>query len=289
MGSCKIGSSHLFLLNNDMSRQYKSIQWVVQQNLTNLNDLDALQSACQDIGVKYLPVNIIPFTTGLPFFNRDLKSIFYGSTTFNSLVAADDTINKGLFYHAAAFSMDNYFAKWGKHMLNFGAFVTSFDELMLQPYKNDTLLFIRPDDDTKSFSGEVKKFAAIREWYDKLEMSGSANLSMHSKIVVSEPYNIQYEWRLWIVNKKVITASKYRECFKLMKERNCPADVVLFAEDRCREYTPHDVFVMDVCLCGDQYYIVECGCMNGAGFYNADIHKIVTSVSAWFADRQVPQ
>jgi hypothetical protein len=30
--------------------------------------------------------------------------------------------------------------------------------------------------------------------------------------------------------------------------------------------TMHDVLVMDVCLSGDEYYIVECGGMNGAGF-----------------------
>ncbi len=156
---------------------------------------------------------------------------------------------------------------------------------MTQDYDADKLFFIRPDDDTKSFSGEVKQFAEIRDWYDKIKMFGNTNLSMHSRIVVSEPYNIQYEWRLWVVNKKVIAASKYREYFKLVKEQNCPAEVILFAEERCREYTPHDVFVMDVCLCGDQYYIVECGCMNGAGFYKAAIHKIISSVSEWFANR----
>lgn len=44
----------------------------------------------------------------------------------------------------------------------------------------------------------------------------------------------------------------------------------------------HDVFVMDICLCGDAYYIVECGAMNGAGFYKANIESIVQHVSAYF-------
>lgn len=99
---------------------------------------------------------------------------------------------------------------------------------------------------------------------------------------MSEPYNIHYEWRLWIVNKKVVAASKYREYFKLRKEEGCPADVVSFAEKRCQEYTPHKVFVMDICLCGDEYFIVECGCMNGAGFYKANIENIVSDVTDYF-------
>lgn len=60
--------------------------------------------------------------------------------------------------------------------------------------------------------------------------------------------------------------------------------VVSFAEARCREYTPHDVFVMDICLSGDHYYIIECGCMNGAGFYKADIGEIVKPVSRYFEE-----
>ena len=40
---------------------------------------------------------------------------------------------------------------------------------------------------------------------------------------------------------------------------------------------------MDVCLCGDDYFIVECGCMNGAGFYNAKIENIIADVTQYFA------
>lgn len=122
----------------------------------------------------------------------------------------------------------------------------------------------------------------IKEWYNKLSSVADSNLSLENRIVVSEPYNIQTEWRLWIVEKRVVAASKYCERFRLQKEEGCPAEVVSFAEQRCREYTPHDVFVMDVCLSGEEYYIVECGCMNGAGFYKGNIEQIVKAVSGYF-------
>jgi len=44
--------------------------------------------------------------------------------------------------------------------------------------------------------------------------------------------------------------SKYRHYFKLKKEEGCPDSVVAFAQARCEKYTPHDVFVMDICLWG---------------------------------------
>ncbi|WP_212006520.1 ATP-grasp domain-containing protein [Chitinophaga sp. HK235] len=165
-----------------MQSSFKNIQWVVQQNLTNQEDLKMLKDSCEKTGVKYQEVFVIPFSDALPSFDTD-----------------------------------------------------------------------------------------------------PVNISAKSRVLVSEPYNIAYEWRLWIVNKKVITASQYRKYFQLNKKPGCPAAVIEFAEARCQEYTPNDIFVMDVCLCGDEYFIVECGCMNSAGFYKGDIERIVKEVTTFFA------
>lgn len=267
-----------------MSSLYPGIQWVVQRNLTSKTDLESLQLSCEAAGVSFQGIDIIPFSSSLPVFDSSHRSIFYGSTTLCSLVAADKQLQPGLFFDEARFSIENYFNKWGKHMLNYGAEVTTFAALMSREEAPDQLFFIRPDDDSKSFSGETKSFAAIKTWYDQLKMVENTNLTPDTPIVVSAPYNIQYEWRLWIVNGKVITASKYRTYFKLTKEAGCPPEVIAFAESRCLEYSPHAVFVMDICLCGDDFYIVECGCMNAAGFYKADVGAIVAAVSAWFVN-----
>lgn len=266
-----------------MKTAYANIQWVIQRNLTNTEDLQALKQGCENIGVSYIEFDIIPFTDQLPDFDKSKQSIFYGSTTMGQLVYRDNSINKGFFFDNESFSIENYLVKWGSHMLNYGAQVTSFNDLMSSTYELDKLLFIRPDDDSKSFSGEVKKFGEIKSWYERLKMFDNTSLSLDSKIVVSEPYQLRYEWRLWIVNKQVVAASKYREDFKLKKERGCPAEVIQFAEQRCHEYTPHDVFVMDICETGNDYYIVECGCLNSAGFYQADIGAIVSSVTEYFS------
>ncbi|XZF16425.1 ATP-grasp domain-containing protein [Chitinophagaceae bacterium MMS25-I14] len=260
-----------------------NVQWVVQSNLTALASLEALRLACEGCGIKFLALEVIPFTDRLPDFDRSLPSIVYGTTTFNELAGRDAELSKGLFFDAETFSIENYFAKWGRHMLNYGATVTTFNKLMTaRDYSPDKLFFIRPDDDSKSFAGEVKRFDEIEAWFNQLRITGSTQLWPDSKIIVSEPYNIHFEWRLWIVNKKVIAASLYREYFRLKKAEGCPESVIAFAEERCREYTPHDVFVMDVCLCGDEYYIVECNCVNGAGFYAACIRDVVCSVTDYF-------
>jgi hypothetical protein len=168
-------------------------------------------------------------------------------------------------------------------MLNYGARLMTLEELVQEDIDDNKLLFIRPDHDNKSFAGEVKRFAELKKWFTELADADRTDLSHHEKLVVAEPWNIRCEWRCWIVNKKVVAASKYRENFRMKKEAGCPPEVIAFAERRCDEYTPHAVFVMDICLCGDEYYIVECGSMNAAGFYNADIRPIVAAVTAYFA------
>ena len=263
--------------------KYKGIQWVVQRNLTSQADFDGMKNACEKIGIPFIGLNIIPFTSDLPPFDRSRKSIIYGSTTFNALAYENESLREGLFFDEHSFSIENYIGKWGRYMLNYEASISTFRELMEnRQFSDDKLLFIRPNDDSKSFAGEMKRFDEIQGWFNQLAEVENSNLSPESKVVISEPYNIQFEWRLWIVNKKVVAASKYREYFKLRKEEGCPAAVVDFAEARCLEYIPHNVFVMDICLCGDEYYIVECGCMNGAGFYKADIESIVSNVSEYF-------
>jgi hypothetical protein len=263
--------------------KYNRIQWVVQRNLTSQADFEGIRNACEKIGIPFIGLDIIPFTPQLPEFDRSRKSIIYGSTTFNALAYEDVSLREGLFFDAQQFSIENYIDKWGHHMLNYEANISSFKELMeSKEIPHDKLLFIRPDDDSKSFAGEMKRFDEIKSWFNTLITVENSSLSADSRIVISEPYNIQFEWRLWIVNGRVVAASKYREYFKLRKEEGCPAAVRAFAEERCREYTPDDAFVMDVCLCGDEYYIVECGCLNGAGFYKANIDDIINNVSEYF-------
>lgn len=40
---------------------------------------------------------------------------------------------------------------------------------------------------------------------------------------------------------------------------------------------------MDIGQNGDDLYIIECGCMNSAGFYAADIDAIVNAVTEYVA------
>jgi hypothetical protein len=262
-----------------METYIPTVGWTVQQDLSHPQYEEKIKAACQVQQFGFQTLKVYPFDPVLPNMHMWKHNIFYGSVSFNNLVSTDTFLRKGVFFDPVTFSMKNYLRKWNDHMLSSEAKVTSFAELMSEQYPPDKLLFIRPDDDSKSFSGTTKSFHEISAWYEELKMYDNTNLTLDSPIIVGEPYSIAAEWRLWIVNKKVVASSRYRRYFKLDVDPNCPTEVISFAEQRCKEYVPHDIFVMDVCISGDQFYILECGCMNAAGLYAADVHAIVTAVT----------
>jgi ATP-grasp domain, R2K clade family 3 len=261
---------------------YNNVQWVVQKNLTSDNYLSKIKKSCVELGIDFLDLEIIPFSEKLPDFPKEKLSIFYGSTTVMNLVYEDKTLSKGLFFDKKAFTMENYFSKWQDKMLNYDAQIIAIKDINNLGFSKDKIVFIRPNDDSKSFSGNTLRFEEVSTWLNQNQFDETTDFNADSKIVIGEPYNLRYEWRLWIVDKKVVAASKYRENFKLKQELGCPIEVISFAEEQCQIYVPHDIFVMDIALCGDDYFIIECGCMNSAGFYHANIKDIVQHVTSYF-------
>jgi len=266
-----------------------NIRWVIQNNLISQPEFKLLKESCDKLGVEIEEIEVIPFSAELPEFTMDEKTnIYYGSTTLMYNIYHQLNNPTGLFFDEDAFSMENYINKWGKHMLNSDADITSFREVTQKQYPDDQIFFIRPDDDSKSFAGTTMTFKQIKDWGSNITLYDNVTLNEDTKILVSEPYNIKKEWRTYVVDGKVSTASRYRENFRLSKSgTDIPEDMIQFVEDRCKEYQPYGAFAMDIALCGDNYYIIECGCINSVGLYDSDVNKLVTDISKYVNKKSI--
>lgn len=259
----------------------REIRWVIQNNNIRENELGEIQKACEELNVEHQEVLVIPFSPDLPDFKQDHKTnIYYGSTTM--MYNVYHQLNKpiGLFFDEEAFSMENYMKVWKDYMLNSEGLITSFKDFSAQNHPDETEWFIRPDADDKSFAGTVMTFKEIKDWSNGFQKFDNVILTEDTKILVSTPYNISKEWRNYIVDGKVVATSTYRKDFRPYKSNtDVPAEMLTFVEDRCKEYMPHKNFVMDIALCGGDYYIIECGCINSVGFYAASIGDIVKALT----------
>lgn len=266
----------------------KKVRWVIQNNLIAENDLNQLQEACKEVGADVEEILVIPFSEELPEFTYNRRNVYYGSTTFMNNLYKELNGPRGLFYDDRKFRMTNYIQQWGEHMLNYGCDVTElYDIIHNTTWKDwvdskDEKIFMRPDGDGKEFDGQVGTFDELQGMLKRtLEYDGP--LSEESMILIGKAYNIHKEWRLYIVDGEIVTASRYRKDFKLSKDSlDIPEEMLTFAKERIKEYKPHDNFAMDICSTHDgTYYIIECGCLNSVGFYHADISKIVKAVTKW--------
>jgi hypothetical protein len=265
-----------------------TVRWVIQNNLSSeggdyrlsagRDAYHRIAAACDELGIEHEGIQVIPYSPTLPEFTKDGKTnIYYGATTLMSAIHRAG--EPGLFFNEN-FSMDNYLRRWGEHMLNSEARLTTFAEFTEEDHPDESLWFVRPDADDKSFNGDVREFRDIREWSTKFMKFDNVELNSGTRIIVAPPYNIRKEWRNYVVGGKVVASSLYRERFRLKKDgSDRPDDMVAFVEARCKEYAPHRIFAIDIALTGDQYYIIECGCLNSVGLYDANVLDIVRAVS----------
>jgi hypothetical protein len=265
-----------------------NVRWVVQANLLAEDDVALVKSACERIGAEFEPVQVVPFSDALPEFTLDDRvNIYYGSTTFIARVDEALKFPIGIFYCGTAFQMSNYIAQWGAHMLNADGRETTLRKFHKEEHSPDSMWFVRPNADDKSFAGEVMTFKEAQDWTEavilntQIEVDSGRWPALHedTSIMVGPAYHVKKEWRLYVVNGEVVASTQYRENHRLSKKRGAPQEVVEYVHARCKEHQLHKAFVMDIAMCGDQLFIIECGCINSAGFYHADVDAIVENIS----------
>lgn len=257
------------------------VRWIIQNNLISPRDLLAIKEACQKLNVDYEEVYVIPFSKDLPEFSQDEAiHIYYGATAF--IYEIYQRFKPfGIFFDYEKFCLEAAMKNWQEHMLNSEGKITTLQCFSTENHREDSKWFIRPNADDKSFAGEVIRFCDFKNWYQRLTTQ-NVTLNAQSKILVAPPYNIKKEWRNFVINGKVIASTLYRKNFQVnVSKDEAPSQVVDFVEERCREFVPHKLFAIDIALCGDEYYIIECNCLNSIGFYGADIFVIVKAITEY--------
>lgn len=254
-------------------------QWVVQQNLVNAIDYESLKAACLNNGSSFSSINIVPFSDEVPHFicNQKDPVIFYGSTTLIKNVNKQKRWKPGTWFDTENFRTSTWVQHYGKNMLNHDAEIMELREV--ESKVDLDLFFIKPDNDLKDFTGEILEKKDFSKWYSSISAGGFL-FDETIKVVVAPPKYMGKEWRLVLVDGKVVTGSLYKN--RSMRPKVCeqPENVVELAERMAAIWQPAPVFVMDICDHEDGPKIIELNCFNASGFYACDIDVIVKEVSA---------
>lgn len=264
----------------------KNVVWVVErEGVMESVNTERLRDALAMCKVPTVSVDPLYFTDDLPEVDGELPEgavlVYYGSTTLrDKLVAAG---RPGVFFDPVRFSFQALRDGYGEELLNHGSVVVTVGEFLAATQDDpDELLFIRPTEDSKTLTGGVH---TRREWVDAIQisMNNTHGPKFETPIQLGEPRNIEYEWRLFMVDGRVVASSRYRAYGYPNRSEEVPDRVVQYAEDMATKYQPAKVFVMDVCeLSVDgSLRVIETNCASCSGFYAADVREIVRGITQY--------
>jgi hypothetical protein len=252
--------------------------WAVQSNLVNEEDVKAMQRAVEARGKVCHLFKGIPFSDEIPDIPTDDQAVFYGGIHTVEKVRQSGKWSPAVFYEPEVFQYSEYERYYGEHLINHGCEFTTLGKLAAEKRPHDSLWFVRPVADDKSFPGDVFEFSTLMTWKSRLEPQ-NPYLSPETPIIVSEPVGISGEWRIFIVDGKFCSGSRYRTYMRWDRKGEVPKEVRDFSEAMAAIWSPSRIFVLDVAMSGGDCYVLEVGSFNSAGFYLSNVEKIVSDIT----------
>lgn len=248
--------------------------YIVQDNVFKEANYNNLVYALDRLKLPYEIVQVYPFIEELKF-DTDRTDIF----PFGSLKMA--RLSKLYGWTPGSQMNDNhdylvYKDYYKENLLNYDSKIIKFGDL---DFFNKEVFFARPTKDTKVFTGQEFDFGRWCEFRDNALTNGhSTLLDEDTDIQISSIKRIYKEIRLWIVKGVIVTASQYKLGSRVVLDSNVDREAYKYCEDMIKLFELNDAFVMDLALTEDGYKIVECGCINCAGFYAADMQKLLIAL-----------
>lgn len=247
------------------------------------NDFNAPQRivyVLEELGHPVTTFQYVPFG-GTDHSNMPTESpvVYYG--TWNALA---DLRDRGVelpqpfaWCDWGAFRCGSYYAHYGDLVVQRDVRFLKLSQLV-EAFGAHEALFVRPDDNEKSFVGQVVK-RGMREGFvrDLLERE---RCSLDLDVLVAAPRRIEREWRVVMVDGAAVSASQYKDQGGIEVLPGAPDEVLRFAERAAKVWSPHPVFVLDIGLVGPgEHGIVEIGPFNYAGMYLNDVRAVVRAIN----------
>ncbi len=257
------------------------MQWILQQ----FEDTEKLAEALDRLGIVYSWHKVVPFVGDLkpePVIENPDAVVMFGAYSLWRYAERHG-------YRPGVFKLRPFLHEvvWQRFMLN------GTDALLLTPADVPARLagqtrdwFVRPVDDSKELAGNVMTSADIVAMCETLLVLSedeipAGSLRHDTLLMLSEPVKVLREWRLWVVDQRVVTWSLYREAGRVVYREEIDDDVLAFAQrmvDINPGYAP--AYVLDVCRTADGLKLLETNCINAAGFYAADLFRLAASLDS---------
>ena len=257
------------------------MQWILQR----FEDSARLAEALDRFGKTYTWHKVVPFVGELdpePIVEDPDNVVLFGAYTLWRY--AD---RKG--YRPGVFKLSPFLHQtaWHPYLLNGPeALVLPLKDLPERLAGETRDWFLRPVDDAKQEPGNVRSSAEIVALAERVlaleeDEIPAGSLRHDTDLMLTQPVRILKEWRLWVVAGEIVTWSLYKEGSRVVYRPEIDPDALAFAR-RMVALNPDyaQAYVLDVCLTAAGLKLLETNCLNAAGFYAADLQKLVAAIEA---------
>jgi hypothetical protein len=271
------------------------INWIFEKNLfdeyeekfvniiNNNND-----SKCLLYDNDRLNSNFIPDIKA-KFKDSDIV-FFYGSLQLAQKFIKNTNYYPGCYLTIENYDCSKYYGYYGNDLLNNNYFLISLNDLKRRKneilnFFNSEKLFIRPNNGVKSFTGQIISKSNFDLNLNTL-MQSYGGLDNDLLVVLSDYKELKNEYRLVIVDNKIISGSLYldqynRESYKAYYDKLCLDEKVYeYAETLLSKYEPDRCYTMDICeTITGEYKLLEINSFCCASMYGNDLNKITKAIN----------
>jgi hypothetical protein len=240
--------------------------------------------------LSYEIIKVLPFTDEIEFKTEREDIFCFGGLKLARLSKKQNWYPGCVMTHNHNFNVyKNYYKE---NLLNYNSKIFKFSD----DFEWDGDFFVRPVLDSKVFTGKVFSPEDWRKERDRLlnnlkkdRENGliTTSLTEATEIQVTTVKCIEKEFRFWIVNGEIVTSSLYRTGCFINYSDVVDTEATEFCKQMMEVFQLAEAFVMDVCLTDGEWKIIECGCINCAGFYRANIPKLLMAVEDFYNENYI--
>lgn len=252
--------------------------YIIQENLFKEEGHNRLINTLEKFGLGYELVKVLPFIEEVEFNTKETNVFVFGSLKLARLA-------KNYNWTPGAVVTENHdYNVYSKHykenLLNYDSRVVRFGDDFEWIYDQH---FIRPCLDSKVFTGKVFNESEWPEFKERMLTGGHTHsLTEDTLIQVATPKYLTQEVRCWVVDGKIVTQSTYRRGSFLVYDEIVDQDAIDFAQSMVDIFQLSPTFVIDVGLTRDGWKVIECGSTSCAGYYDANIQKLIEALEGYY-------
>lgn len=174
-----------------------------------------------------------------------------------------------------------YFAHFGGYLLNQryaimpGVEAIRQRDWLFSVFGRNDRVFARPTSCHKLFTGRCVDRASFAA------ALAPTRYDPTTLVVIAAPQPIAREWRLIVIEDRVISGSQYALDGKRAIVADCPSEVREFSESMLAEvrWRPDRAFMLDVCESAGRLWLVELNSFSGSWLYRCDLAAVVAAAS----------